>query len=202
MIRFYGDGDDQVRIEGPAIGRNIRRDLFESQLLERRYGPGEKWKPTDEVYVYGNEQEHEAFIPGTGIAASFTIGGQLIVHTILDYDMNWSFAVASQGEFSNGAELPNWGVQLKKSPYSRNSMMLLVDAPEGIPVRRLGDKMEGSKPDVGAGTYKVTCIPAPEGHTFEGVTEFVWECNHRNHAVNKANKRQLDVISIEKIDED
>lgn len=53
----------------------------------------------------------------------------------------------------------------------------------------------------GGGTYKVIIDPPVDG-LYEGVREIQWECNHYNHAVNKAKKRGLIVESIELMEEE
>lgn len=199
MIRFYGASDDLVEIEGPGIGRNFDREYFEHRLRDN-YGIVETWKPTDEIYVEGNQQEHDCWLDGWGVASSYIVGTQMIVHAIMDYNGYWSFAVAPVGD-GEEIEMPGWTAQFGVSTECRHSMLLKINAPEGTPVRRLGPNMQGSRPDFGEGTYRVSVVPPPPGHALEGATEFVWYVNHRNHALNKAKKRGLVIRKIEKLED-
>jgi hypothetical protein len=199
MIRFYGASDDLVEIEGPGIGHNFDRGHFE-QHLSGKFGVVEHWQPTDEIYVEDNDQEHDCWMESWGVASSYIVGTQLIVHAIYDHEGHWSFAVAPVGD-GEGIVLPPWNIRTGKSVDCKHSMELKIDAPAGTPVRRLGPNMEGSRPDFGAGTYRVQVVPPPEGHPLEGVREFVWDVNHRNHALNKAKKRGLVIVGVEKLED-
>lgn len=58
----------------------------------------------------------------------------------------------------------------------------------------------GDIAQTGEGLYRVVVDPPTFGD-LEGVSEFLWECNHRKHAINKARKRGLVIKEIILVEE-
>ena len=141
-----------------------------------------------------------AFNSGWGVSASFLVGDSLIVHAIIDPYMNWSF---SASQVPGVPMRRDWKIFTTSGyPDHDNTTVLYIDGCEDVVVRELDRALEQAKAVTEAGLYRVRVIRPPEGHDFEGVHEFLWYCNHRKHAVNKANKRHLSILSIEKVEED
>lgn len=213
MIKFHGVSDDLVEIEGPGIGRNISRSHWlEHNLIDPKQVPdGED--EFGETYIEGNDQEHDCY-GDTDVLSTYRVGEELTVYAIFTAAGTWTFAwVPNVGDTvgvvreEDYPEMP-WKVELHARADQQDvqggrpySMALYIDAPEGTPVRRIASTDGGKIPEPpkyrGAGTYRVKlALPGPDGET-----EYLWEVNHYNHALNKARKRGLFVSNIEIVEE-
>lgn len=213
MIKFHGVSDDLVEIEGPGIGQNISRSYWlEHNLIDPEQVPDYE-DEFGETYIDGSDQEHDCY-GDTDVLSVYRVGDELTVYAIFTTAGTWTFAWVPNVSFREGPvveddypEMP-WKVELRARadlqdvkggrPYSA---ALYIDAPEGTPVRRISPSDGGKRiePDQyrGAGTYRVKlAVPGPDGET-----EYVWQVNHYNHALNKARKRGLFISKIELVEE-
>lgn len=181
MLRFYGYSDDTVMCEDTLMPRT-------------QFGSGRS-------QAYYSLYDDEMFDRDV---QHYVVGDALVVTAWFNKVGWWEFSpsplVTDDGD-SCDAKVP-WDVHLhttltedQKEGTVRaldHTNVLEIIAPKGTKVETFEAWSQRSR---GAGIYLVTlAYPGPDGET-----QFMWNCNHYNHAKNKARKRGLVVSSIERI---